>query len=269
MKTLEEKIEHANWLIGLVTERFSNPVVMSSFGKDSMVMLDLLKRTRKKLPVLFHREPFSPEKYAFANRVILENGYTVYDYQPTSVSVVKNNGKMEIVNWYQVGQVKTAYLPTGIREPEEGKDFLCGYKDLYLKPTGTFVFPWDVVFVGHKSSDVDPIVGPIPLRVDININHGAPAYAFPLRHFTDADIWEYHEKFGVPVHESRYNRNNGFKEHADISGNPDWFHACTLCMDRDSGPSVFCPMMGCEIPNISGQLHYIEPGVPGYIGREG
>lgn len=262
---MKEKLTKARELIVRVLEEYSRPVVMSSFGKDSMVMLDIIKRMGHKFPVLFHREPFFPKKHEFANTVIAENKYVVYDYPPLTTAMTKKGAAVEIVNYYQVGG-DSIYLPTGIVPPEEGKEFLCGRDDLYLKPTGTFKYPWDVGFVGHKSTDRDPILGAIPLRVDIRHNFNSADYAFPLRHFTDADIWEYHRQFGVPVNEKRYDPSNNFRERGEIEFNNDYYHACTLCLDRDAPQGVFCPKFKKTIPNISRQVRYVEPTLPDYVG---
>jgi hypothetical protein len=265
MLTLESKIDKTYELMKKVLSVYRNPVVMSSFGKDSMVMLDLIMRAFLKFPVLFHREPFFPEKYKFANQMIEAGDYTVYDYPPSGTSLIKNGPVMEIVNWYSVGS-KFSYLPTGIKEPEAGKPFLCGLRDLYRKPTAqNFSFPWDLVFIGHKNSDRDVILGAVPLAVDLKQNVNGPDYFFPLRHFTDEDIWEYHKKFDVPVHVERYDPTNGFAERKDVSANPDYFPACTLCMDRDQPKSVHCPLIDQQISNISAELQYTEPARPSYL----
>lgn len=263
----QDKIFGACKLIRRVVSEYSNPVVLSSFGKDSMVMLDLMAQLGLKFPVLFHREPFSPTKVAFANQIIERIDYQVYDYPPLETVVTKSNGLIEIGNCYQVG-AGFLYLPYGVRPPEEGKDFLCGYQDLYQRPTGTFNFPWDVGFVGHKSSDVDPCLGAIPLKSDMAGKPGACDYAFPLRHFTDEDIWRYHQEFNVPINTKRYDEKNGFREFPDLTFNNDHYHACTQCLDRDQPESVLCPKTQQMIPNISATIRFVKPELPEYIGSE-
>ena len=268
MSELSGKIEVAEKLITAVVQNYHAPVVMSSFGKDSVVLLDLLKGMNLKLPILFHREPFEPKKYVFANQVIEEEGYVVYDYPPTLTQIVKNGEAMEIVNRYQVGPKQFTWLGTGIKQPEDGKPFLCGYRDLYMKPCGLFNFPWDVALLGHKSSDSDPIFGAIPLTVDIKATEGGCDFAYPLRHFTDEDVWAYIETFDVPYNTLRYDKANGYREFEDITHNNDYYHTCVRCMDRDQPASVFCPKLDCEITNISSTVRYIEPVAPNYIGKE-
>jgi len=268
MSELNDKIVSAKEVISKVLPLYSRPIVMSSFGKDSMVLLDVLKLMGHKFPVLFHKEPFFPKKYAFANRVIEEEGYDVYDYPPSGTSFVKHEGHAEIINWYSVGK-KFTYLPTGIRAPEEGKPFLCGYRDLYKKPTvPSFLFPWDLVFVGHKSSDKDPMFGEVPLNVDLKKNEGGPDYVFPLRFFTDKDIWDYGIKApaGILMNYQRYDILDPWKELPDITYNNDYHHACVRCMDRDEPATVLCPLIDRQITNISSEINYADITRPAYIG---
>lgn len=230
-----------------------------------MVLLSVVESVAGKLPVVFHREPFSPEKYAFANGVIAERGYAVYDYAPSGTAILKAGGHIEVMNAYQLAPGKFLDLPTGIVQPEPGQPFLCGYSDIYNKPLGAFGFPWDMVFMGHKSSDVDPLRGPVPLLVDVVVNEGAPTYSYPLRNFTDDDVWLYTEEHGLPVHATRYNRDDGYREHSSKDLNPDYFRACTRCMDPDEPLAVVCPKLGAEITNRSSQLRRVGTWLPSYV----
>lgn len=237
------KIEDA---ISLIKSTISDKsVVLSSFGKDSMVLLDLIKKAGYKLPIVFFKEPFFPEKYIFANQIILKERYTVYDYPPLATGVLKKNGKIEIANFYQLGN-QNMFLPTGVIEPKDD-DYLCGLEDLINKPTGTFEFPWDTIYMGHKSSDVDPLQGPVPLNTSIT-KIGIGNVVFPIRFFTDEDIWQYHEDNSLPMHSTRY--HNG-KELADKTYNPDYFPICTKCLDIDNEPMVLCPLTGRKIRNTA------------------
>lgn len=262
---LEKKIKTA---IELIKEQVSeHSITMSSFGKDSMVLLDLISKAEQKLPILFFREPFFPEKYEFANKIILERGYSVYDYAPLRTAVIKKNGQVEIANFYQVGtEDEYMFLPTGITKPIEGKPFLCGLFDLLNKPTGTYNFPWDTVFIGHKSSDIDPMMGSVDLESDV-VDTGPVKLVLPLKDFTDKDIWEYHQRFNLSIHESRYNRAASWKEFEDKSSNPDYFPACMLCIDKDEKNRVLCPKTGKMADNISHLADYVTIDRPKYIKR--
>jgi Phosphoadenosine phosphosulfate reductase family len=266
MSSLDFKIDRANGVIVKLLGVYKNPIVMSSFGKDSMVMLSLLEKLGHRLPILFHRiEAFFPKKYEFANKVITEKNYTVYDYPPSGTSIIKSGAVIDVLNWYPVGS-KFLATPTGVESPLPDEPFLCGLRDVYRKPVGQgFTFPWDLAFVGHKDSDRTPLYGSIPLTVDLKQNVGAADYAFPLRHFTDADIWEYHRVFKLPLHTERYDPELGFAERPDHSSNPDYFPVCTRCMDREGPKTVHCPLIKETISNISSELMYTEPERPQHV----
>ena len=238
---LEEKIEEASLAIREVAAANKKPIIACSFGKDSIVMLDLIRRCGFYFPILFYREPYFPKKCKFANRLIEDWNLVVYDYPASATSIGEVDGRMEIMNYYLLSDGKINRLPTGVYDPVGGEPYLCGYEDLYLKPTGGINFPWDVLFVGHKSSDVDFLLGPIPLIQTVYKADGGPTISFPIRNFTDEDIWEYTEQFSIPYNEKRYDKDNGYAEFSDRTYNNDWYPTCTACLKSDAEANVYCP----------------------------
>jgi hypothetical protein len=250
---LDNKVMAALTLIDGVLQKHPNPVVYSSFGKDSMVLLDLVGRAGFKLPIVFHRLPFMPWKYRFAEGIIQERGYAVYDYPPMLSAV---NEGMEIINYYSVG-TKLLYTSVTPVPVDPGKAFLCGYMDVFERPKGYMDFPWDLIFIGHKDSDIDPVLGPVPLKTNYVERIGEPSLVFPLRDFTDQDIWDYTTTRNIPVHDTRYDRDNSWKKFKDTTFNPDFFPVCTACMDHKNDSVVHCPKFDKDVPNISPMLRRV------------
>lgn len=265
--TLDDKIKQAKLFIRLMAEKHENPIIMSSYGKDSMVMMHLIRNEGFKFPILFFKEPFNPEKYAFANLVIAHNGDVVYDYPPGLTTFAEANGHCEVMNHHQAGATSLR-IGTGIREPEEGEPWLCALRDLYDKPTvDAYNFPWDLAFVGHKDSDVDPLLGPVPLpEYYVRLNDESPGIAFPLKNFTDEDIWNYAQQTDLDINLGRYDQLNGYKEKEDIRFNSDYFYACTACMREESrGKRVFCPLVREEIDSNADAINRENHLRPGYL----
>lgn len=265
--TFEDKVAGAKQLVLEVLKEAGRPAVMCSFGKDSMVALHLVRSVPggKALPVIFHREPFLPRKYRFARKVTALWDLTVYDFPPQGTAVQRRGDDVEVVNYYPAG-ARPCALPTGLTKPAKGEPTLCALYDFYARPCGTFAYPWDVVFHGHKSSDVDPIYGAVPLNADFARNIDSVSAAFPLRHFTDADVWRYTEQLELPIHLERYEKTSkGWRERADKTQNPDYFPACTACM-VPAGGSVPCPRLGGrEVSNIADQLRWAKREAPAYL----
>lgn len=270
---LDEKMARSRGVISRVLAEFRRPAVMWSSGKDSMVLLFLLRAARVFCPVIFHRTPFFGHKYEFADRMIREWELQVYDWPPSGVALTKANGQLSIMNFYRMG-AGTCQLPQDLYELPalEGRDrrtWLCGLQDLVHRPIGDVRYPWDVVFHGHKNSDVDPLFGAVPLECDVQMNPNVggapgPALAFVLREWTDADVWEYTRRFEVPQQSDRYNVETG-EENPDRTTNPDYLEGCTRCLDRDGPKKVFCPRLKCEVGNVSHQVPYQDPVRPSYM----
>jgi hypothetical protein len=235
---------------------------MCSFGKDSMVLLHLVRETLgKSLPVIFYRHPYFPAKWEFADQVIRSWGLVVHDYPPLVAGIKANDEHLELVARYEFGHEGAMDLPLNTAPPVSRRDFICGLNDWVLRPkAGVITFPWGTVFMGHKSSDVDPYEGPVPLKQD-SVNIGGVDVVFPLRYWTDKDVWDYLETNHVPYDARRYQER---AELADTWLNPDYIHACTKCIDPREKDEVICPKTGKTVPNVSTQVLRLDHR-PDYI----
>lgn len=260
---LDNKIASALEIISSALSIAKRPVVYFSGGKDSLVMTHLLK-TRVKmatpLEAVFHREPFHSEKYARGEDVLRAWGIPFHDYPPLGFSFWEGNDWFAYTNHYQVGvdpsgKPTTMDLPKNVLPPDPDKPWICAVDSVINRPTSYFNYPWDMAFVGHKSSDEDQIAGKVPLKVDILQNRQGPSAAFPLRHWTDDDVWTYIQEHNLPIDRVRYDVISR-SEWPDKTPNGDYFHACVACVDRRHGPAVYCPKLKRQISNMSAQVPY-------------
>ncbi len=232
-----------------ILKQSDNPICSCSFGKDSMVMLYLIRKITKDIPVLFMKEPFFPKKYKFANRVIEEWNLNIYDYPPILTDFISRNGNMEIINWYNGYGRALLYLPSGICS--HNGEFICAIKDLLNKPrVAHYQFPWDTIFVGHKNNDLDPILGTTTLK-EKTFKIQQMTCALPIVDWSDKDIWDYTIKNKIPYNNKRYNRWDSFKEFEDKTYNNDYHECCKLCLDSKQPEWIKCPKTGNTVKNIS------------------
>lgn len=264
MDHLRDKLTAAGRLISTVLERYRRPAVLWSGGKDSMVLLYILRSRRLKLPVIWFRQPWpAGKKHRWIESMIAQWGLEVYSPPPLTVTVQQKGERVELVNYYQLGSAggtaQTIAVPHNLEHGE-----LCGL-DWFNQPKGTFNAPWDCYFHGHKSTDTDPMLGPVPIDTELLQRPGGPDFCFPLKDWTDHDIWNYSRSANVPQDSARYDVNRG-TELADRQANPDWWGVCTRCMDRRTdGQLVDCPKYSVKLNNISKQLGVHKPLRPDYI----
>ena len=273
LSTLQQKIAHAKHLI---YEWGAGPaVLLCSFGKDSMVLLDLIRQVLPArtgsarmnchsypLPVIYHRHPYFPAKHEFADSVIRSWMLEVYDFPPVACGVKAKGDRLELVTRYQIGN-GVIDLPMNTEPPIERRPFVCGLQWLTRPKTLGAQWPWQTVFIGHKSSDVDPYEGPVPFKADRVETAGVNA-VFPLRHWTDQDVWDYTELNAVPYDKRRY------RDRAELEDkwlNPDYVHACTACIDpREKAKTVPCPKLAGLVRNMGPTVVRMET-LPDYIER--
>lgn len=262
---MKEKIAAALRVIERAAARRC-PAVCCSFGKDSLVLLHLCRTVRPDWPVVFHREPYLWRKYRFANQIIEDWNLTVYDWWPQGTAVMEKEGQMEIVNYYPIGGSYVTHLPTGLVEPAPGEPWLCAKDDLYGKPLGQSVPPFDTYLIGQRGDDRDPFYGAMPVQVDARLLPRGPMMVFPLRTWTEGDVWEYTEAHNVPVPMSRYEKVEGkWRERAEKQLNPDYFPACWACLKAGGPKVVECPKYGMKVDNVGDLVRRVTPTPMSYF----
>lgn len=256
--TLAAKVEQSKQYLSAVLPRYRRPVIFCSFGKDSMVMLHLLRGAGYSLPVVFYTDPWFPEKYAWARNVIASWGLEVHDYPPAAVTLTHGKEIVAFTNHYQIGAGPVMLeLPKNIEDWAKGKRWVCGL-ELLNRPTASYNFPWDAALIGHKDSDSDQIAGSVKLKVDVKLNAGhGPDGLFPLKHWTDDDVWAYTEEHEVPQQWERYDQTT-HKERPNKWANSDYANVCINCCDcRVKADAVPCPKLkGLLVPMVTDKVPY-------------
>lgn len=264
---LEHKVNEATEFMTGVLQSYTKPAIMLSFGKDSMaIAYMLLFEMGLTLPVIAFKEPWFQRKNQFAHMIAAAWNLDIYDWPPLDIKLIEGDEGLAYANFYQFGVVPAAqamsikYITEPV--PDSSEPWLCYVNDVAARPRGTFITPWDVAFCGSKDSDTDYVWRQRPLRERLVKNpDGVVDVAFPLKGWTDADVWAYSQARKIPVQPDRYFQDleNQWRERDDHRTNPDWTNVCTLCVDRKlAGQQVHCPLAGKPIANMSHLASYVE-----------
>lgn len=250
-------------------KRWPRSVVLWSGGKDSTALLHLLRfKCGIDVPVIQYREPKFRERYAYSDKLIKLWDLEVYDYPPSKVAITDGPDietgevRFDMLKYQQWGR-NAIVLSLGTERPKEGEKFLCGVDDFLHRPTGTFNWPWGAVYIGTKNTDTDLIKGDIPLSTDIRYSDGSPVSLYPIRDWTDEDIFQYLEDNNVELDPTRYVKTPiGWINNPDKSRNADFYPVCFNCVDRHAAKQVYCPKLRAEISNISHLAPYEDIVIP-------
>lgn len=256
----ENKLETARLWLKWMADHYTAPVLLVSFGKDSMVMLHLARTMGYNWPVVTFMDPWWPERYRYAQRLIQEWNLEVHVPPAKGLGMYEQDGDLQAVTSYGLGGGDIA-LPRDVlryNEHEALGNEICLKEDFFRRPTGTMTFPWDVAGHGQKASDTNPIFGKVGVNThQLKTPSNSPDLIYPLKDWTDDDIWDYAAEHEIPLHEERYDVENRtvWKDRKD---DIDYVPACARCVDRSEADSVWCPKHQKITDNISKNIPYVE-----------
>lgn len=265
---IQEKISQAEIAIQLILEDAQRPVVMCSFGKDSMLVLGLVQRFCPKVEVINLRQTNlgQSHKYRFQNKVIEDLKLNIYhDFAPNAVTLSESETAFDLVNHYQAGG-QSLMMPCGVKDDGKG---VCAKDRILGRPFGVSGWPWDYAFHGHKNDDRDSLYSHVKgLSCDVQQKHQACSFVFPIRHFTDQEVFQALEHIGMDIDLDRYEKVNGqWKEKADKTMNSDYVDVCASCLNPFKDNFVECPKLGgMKVKNISHQIQKTNTSEQDYTG---
>jgi hypothetical protein len=214
-----------------------------------MVMLTLILEQKPDIPVIHWRWKGDTRRYEFADKVASDWNINLVDYDSIYWDVVYRNGKMDVYNFKRINE-GIHFIPAVEILPSSKR---CAVQDFWIQEQKEFEYPYDVTFSGHKGSDVDALMGAVPLVYDA-VQIGTTTTVFPLKDWTDKDIWDYTVKNNIPINHKRY--GEGFREFEDKTYNENYHFACTECMNPERPETVYCHALNDRIKNISQNMGY-------------
>jgi phosphoadenosine phosphosulfate reductase len=185
-KSIYQKIDSSEKLIQRVLSENKNPVVACSFGKNSMVVLHLVKKFFSDVPVLFNDTLMEyPETYIYKKKITKEWNLKVINTKPIKSFwwVVENYGF-------------PLFSRKGHRDASKN---CCRYLKEYPIDKMLREYKWDLYFTGlsrHESR----------LREFSARKYGNYFYSkrsnhwkcHPIQDWTNEDVWGYHKIFKIP-----------------------------------------------------------------------
>jgi 3'-phosphoadenosine 5'-phosphosulfate sulfotransferase (PAPS reductase)/FAD synthetase len=253
---------HADIDIAL-TRATMEPYVISSFGKDSLVLLDMLSQ-HGVTNVLHLEDVDEVVDWPFIER-------TCERYRLQMTRLGRGRVLFGVINDTPVFTAMTflsdrwlAVFPTQMKPYEGQGSFVCVDQELSAMRTTALDVQFDCLFSGAKRADLTSKnclsfmnLLPEPL-VEKRAREEFATYVHrerqpnlwscdPLLHWTDTDVWDYIVKYDVPWSRLVYN-----EDHTKRPTNAHW---CYRCHDPRENSIVVCPRLGKSILNFSGMAH--------------
>lgn len=247
--------------------RTALPIVMSSFGKDSIVVMDMARKFIPDIAVLYLMDTGGKMlmKHYRAFRVANKLGTPLYTYPPYLSDYIQKDGFSDVIHYFYVDGKDFITLYNGCKPYKEGEDYLCALIDLLGMPTcDKYDFRWDCILQGQRSDD-DIHIKKTAIKEPI-VKFGNGVLSLPLFDWTEADVWAYIKANNLPYQTARYDAGK-----TDVSN--DHIPTCHECLDlKNEGKEVICPQtkakfkyqgisridMDKRLDTLFGQMNYIQ-----------
>lgn len=244
---LQAKINGACQVLDSVFSQYKNPCFMYSGGKDACLILHMLKEWYQVPPIVWLNIPVGMRKILWGIKNLADHKLDCnMNIPPAGACITQNCEGTEIVFAYPFGK-KLMMIPLGRQDFEKFEQWSCGL-DLLNTPTGTYDFQHDVAISGQHAND------DFSSKSFFHIQKEACDVAFPLKDFTDDDVWTLIDLWNIPVNTFRYEKVDGkWREYPDQLFNNDYHPYCNRCIEIGGDPVVHCPKRGCSVCNVSSQ----------------
>lgn len=216
-------------------------------------MLGLLREAGvlAQVTVVTLRHAAFPERYGFADGLIAD-----WDLRPLVIyhrwnSIICGNGQVDLVGTIRVRGSQIHMPVANVRQHEHAGHWLCALDNKEAPEAELMRCDFDLVLLGSKNGDVDPTVGAISVPNTVEVSDDGVALMFPLRIWSDRDVWEFIRERGIPFDGTRYKVSEGgaICDDPTFGEHPEYLPVCTACVNPANTEVVWCPKAGEEIPS--------------------
>lgn len=179
-------METARKVIAAALHEARRPAVLCSFGKDSMLLLHLVREALPQVPVIWFR---TGQDERFAKRMIAKWNLMVVSWAPAAIQLLINGDQRTLALEYAFGP---CHLPVLVDLEGDGP---CALKK-FARCTPELVVPFDLLFLGYKDTDSHWVRGDAPL---FPLQPSMPfQLCTPLRHMEDEQVLAHIDELGIP-----------------------------------------------------------------------
>jgi hypothetical protein len=250
--TLDQKEKEAISRIEEALQYCKRPILFCSFGKDSISLLHMTQKVCPTIKVAYLLVTIPFHKHLYSFKTAADMNVDLILYPPSKADYFQLGNIFKLSNLFYMNGNDWIGFRTGCYKYKTGQDYSCAIELLNMPTVGSYKFQWDCIIHGHKKSDfeMDPFGGGPKASVELFLQ--GPGYtSYPLYNWTDEDIWEYVNKYKLPVQSERYNNNPGgdpTRTARDKYSN-DAIPTCYECLDlHNEGKMVLCPRRATMIP---------------------
>lgn len=238
-------------LIASCASNQNDAVVLSSFGKESLVLLELSREAGVSLPIGYFELGLVRRKHLFAQRVIATRKLDIIPLHPHRTSQVRGLNDTSLAYGFNLVCGSSFRILVTFEEGEE-QNFICGLHSPVLRSGDHPPYPWNMLINGRRRTDRDVSLGSLRWGRCVEPISPHSSIVMPLLNWEDKDVYYYLSSRQIDPDYSRYEQQGAsLRSRVDMQSNPDHAPFCIRCLAAKKGASVACPKIGSNVISFS------------------
>lgn len=162
-----------------------NPALLVSFGKDSMLLLEIAREVKPDISLLWFGDKLS----SFAESTIKENDLCVYSYAPADRYLVPNADGYSLIDEYSFGKTRVPLVSDLVKSEK------CEIENLPTVRTSQFNYPFDLTLWGYRREDSHPLIeAKFPKKFQL----GDTVMDAPLWNWSESEVYNALAELRIP-----------------------------------------------------------------------
>lgn len=240
-------VEDAIRVISEQVRSAGSPALFTSFGKDSMAILGLLREANllSSVELVSFRHPSFPNRYAFADRIISEWSLAPLIVMHRWNSIIIGNGRVDLLGTAASNGSRIHIPVANMVSPDEKRFWFCALDNELPHGVDLIKLDFDLILLGSKRTDEDPVVGKVDVQHVVEYAEGKPSLVFPIKDWTDVQIWEFISAYGIPYEKERYTGSSSVSmvDNVHYPEHSEHLPVCTACINPANSDKVWCPKL--------------------------
>jgi hypothetical protein len=228
------------------------PAILSSFGKESLVLAALAREIWLTPEFAYFELGLVPEKHAFARHTIDRLGLNVTYLIPHYTFLIRGLTDTSLAYTFKLTSGTEFYVAVTFEEGSE-ENLICGLDSSICRMGNHPPYPWDILISGRRDSDVDISLGSLRWPDTVQSLNDDTAIVMPILNWSDRDVYHYLRWQQMEPDLIRYEQvGHSFRSRPDMRSNPDHAPYCIRCFAAPRGAEVSCPKLKCTIRSFRG-----------------
>lgn len=219
------------------------PVVLSSFGKDSLCLLALLDEMEAPVEVAHFELGVMPKAHRFARLMIARSVRPVTLLRPHKTLIVAGAAGADVAYEFKLSCGDTFQIVGATFDQSASPQVACGLSADLVKEGRHDPYGWDLIISGRRSCEFDPTVGSLAIAEKTAALPGGARILMPLVEWSDEDVAYFlATRPRWTADADRYFVTSGtLQNRTDKTYNPDWAPICVRCLSAREGEAISCP----------------------------